>query len=51
MHPGKWAELFPDKPAIINSETEETLTFKQLEARSNQLSHYFEQGNIIKKVT
>ena len=48
MYPGKWAELFPDKPAIINSETEETLTFKQLEARSNQLSHYFEQNNIKK---
>ncbi len=48
MYPGKWAELFPDKPAVINSETEETLTFKQLEDRSNQLSHYFEQNNIKK---
>ena len=46
MYPGKWAELFPDKPAVINSETEETLSFKQLEERSNQLSHYFEQNNI-----
>ena len=38
MYPGKWATVFPDKPALINSATGQTTTFKQLNDRSNQLA-------------
>ena len=38
MYPGHWAQLTPEKPAIINSVTQEQLTFKQLDDQSNQLA-------------
>ena len=38
MYPGHWAQLTPDKPAVINSVTGEQLTFKELDDQSNQLA-------------
>src|SRR5262245_11218790 len=38
MYPGKWATVFPDKPALINTATGAMVTFKQLNDRSNQLA-------------
>ena len=38
MYPGKWAKEFPDKPAIIHAVTGETITYAQLNDRSNQLA-------------
>ncbi len=38
MYPGKWAEEFPDKPAVIHSVSGETLTYRALDDRSNQLA-------------
>ncbi len=38
MYPGKWARLSPQKPAIINAVTGETVTFKELDDRSNRLA-------------
>lgn len=38
MYPGHWATQFPDKPAVINSATGQTLTYAQLNDRSNQLA-------------
>lgn len=40
MYPGYHAQEFPDKPAVINAATEETVTYKELNARSNQLAQY-----------
>ncbi|MCG8405158.1 MAG: AMP-binding protein, partial [Phycisphaerales bacterium] len=40
MYPGFHAQEFPDKPAVINAATEETVTYKELNARSNQLAQY-----------
>ncbi len=38
MYPGKWAELFPDKAAIVHAINGETVTYKALNDRSNQLA-------------
>ena len=38
MYPGTFAETTPDKPAAIMAGTGETLTYKQLDDRSNQLA-------------
>lgn len=38
MYPGKWAELTPDKPAVIHSVTGEQTSFRELNDRSNQLA-------------
>lgn len=45
MYPGKWAKLYPDKPAAIHSGTDERISFRELDDRSNQLAQlFFEQG-------
>lgn len=41
MHPSVIAGKSPDKPAIIMAGTGETLTYRQLEERSNQGAHLF----------
>ena len=41
MYPGKWAELCPDKAAVINSVTGQQTTFRELNDRSNQLAQLF----------
>ena len=38
MHPGVHAEKNPDKPAYIMGGTGETVTYKELDDRSNQLA-------------
>ena len=38
MYPGKWANEFPDKPAVINSATDEAFTYRELNERSNQMA-------------
>ncbi len=38
MYPGTFAETTPDKAAAIMADTGETLTYKQLDDRSNQLA-------------
>ncbi|MFP6835078.1 MAG: AMP-binding protein [Pseudomonadales bacterium] len=38
MYPGKWAQVFPDKPAVVHSNSGESVTFGQLNDRSNQLA-------------
>src|ERR1700744_531681 len=41
MHPSAHARNMPDKPAIIMASTGETLTFRQLDERSNQGAQFF----------
>src|SRR4051812_16721811 len=38
MYPGKWAKTDPDRPAQIMASTGETLTYKELDERSNRLA-------------
>ncbi len=39
MYPGKHAVLHSDRPAIVMATTGETVTYAELEARSNRLAH------------
>src|SRR6185436_4183046 len=41
MHPSVFAEKTPDKPVYIMAATGETVTFRQLEERSNQAAQLF----------
>ena len=41
MHPTHHAARLPDKPALIMAGTGETVTYSQLDARSNQGAHLF----------
>jgi fatty-acyl-CoA synthase len=41
MFPGTWAELTPDRPAVIMAESSETLTFRELDEHSCQLAQLF----------
>ncbi len=38
MYPGKWAGLFPDKPAAIDSQTGRSVSFRELDERSVQIA-------------
>jgi long-chain acyl-CoA synthetase len=38
MYPGHWSKVYPDKPAVIHSETGERVTYQALNDRSNQLA-------------
>jgi fatty-acyl-CoA synthase len=38
MYPGKWSQESPERPAVIHSVTGETVTFRQLDERSNRLA-------------
>ena len=40
MYPGHWAKIQPDKAAVIHSGSGETLTYQQLDDRSNQLAQF-----------
>jgi len=39
MYPGKYVALNPDRPAVIMAGSGETITYAELEARSNRLAH------------
>ncbi len=38
MYPGHWSKIFPEKPAVIHSQTGEQLSYRELDQRSNQLA-------------
>lgn len=46
MHPSTHAQTTPDKPAYIMAETGESVTFRQLEDRSNQIAHLFRDSGL-----
>jgi len=41
LYPGAHAKTRPDHPAFIMASTGETVTYGELEARTNRLAHYF----------
>jgi long-chain acyl-CoA synthetase len=38
VYPGKWAQEYPDKPAVIHAESGETISYRELDDRSNRLA-------------
>lgn len=46
MHPHVHAAATPDKPAYIMGATGETVTFKELDARSNQVAHLLRDAGL-----
>lgn len=46
MHPYVHAAKTPDKPAYIMGATGETVTFKELDERSNQVAHLFRAAGL-----
>ncbi|MEK9869222.1 MAG: AMP-binding protein [Gammaproteobacteria bacterium] len=38
MYPGHWADVFPEKKAIVHAVTDDSFTYRQLNDRSNQLA-------------
>ena len=41
MHPSVHAQNHPDKPAVIMAQTDETISYAELDKRSNQIAHLF----------
>ena len=48
MYPGKLAKKYEDRPAFIMASTGEIVTYKEFEARSNQLAHFFREEGLKK---
>ncbi|MEP2830171.1 AMP-binding protein [Parvibaculum sp.] len=46
MHPSSHARTTPDKPAYIMAATGESVSFKELDERSNQLAHLFRDAGL-----
>jgi len=46
MYTGKHAYLRPLQPAFIMASTGETVTYRELEGRSNRLAHLFRQRGL-----
>jgi acyl-CoA synthetase (AMP-forming)/AMP-acid ligase II len=46
MYPGTYAESKPEQPAIIMGRSEETVTYGELEARSNQLARLWRSAGL-----
>ena len=38
MYPGHWADVFPEKKAIVHAVTGDSFTYRHLNDRSNQLA-------------
>ena len=47
MHPGTHAAANPDKPAVIMAGSDETITFRQLDAEANQVSRMFRDAGLV----
>ena len=46
MYPGKYAEQYPDKPAIIMASSGEVLTYRDYEAHCNRLAHLLRERGL-----
>ena len=46
LEPGYWARKTPNKPAIIMEPSGETVTYRELDERANQLSHYLRNAGL-----
>lgn len=48
MYPEYWAEKFPEKPAAINSETGESLSYRELSDRCNRFVNLMRDRGIVR---
>ena len=48
MYPGNQAKKYSKRPAFIMASTGETVTYREFEARSNQLAHFFREEGLKK---
>ena len=46
MYPGKHAAAHPERPAVIMAASGETITYGELEARSNRLAHFLRERGL-----
>ena len=46
MHPSSHVSTTPDKPAYIMAATGESVSYKELDERSNQLAHLFRDAGL-----
>ena len=46
MYPGKWAALFSDKPAAIDSQTGASVSFRELDERSIQIARLLQDRGL-----
>jgi long-chain acyl-CoA synthetase len=46
MYPGTYAKSHPDRPAFVMAATGETVTYGELEARTNRLAHYLRAAGL-----
>ena len=45
-YPGAFAQTTPDKPAYVMASTGETVTYRELDERSNQLAHLWHERGL-----
>ncbi len=48
MYPGHWSKIFPNKPAVVHASSGESITYQQLDDRSNQLAQLMWQQGLRK---
>ena len=46
MYPGHWARVSPERSAAVNADTGETLSYAELDARSNRLAHFLARSGL-----
>jgi long-chain acyl-CoA synthetase len=46
MYPGHWAQITPDKPAVIMAETGDTVSYGELDERSVRLARVWQQAGL-----
>ena len=46
MYPGHWAQITPDKPAVVMAGTDDVITFKELDERSIRLARVWHNAGL-----
>jgi fatty-acyl-CoA synthase len=46
MYPGHWAQITPDKPAVVMAGTDDVITFKELDERSIRLARVWHSAGL-----
>ena len=47
MYPGYWAREAPERPAVVMATSGKVLTYRDLDARSNQLAHHLRRLGLV----
>ena len=46
MYPGHWAQVTPDKPALVMAGTDDVVTFRELDERSVRLARVWRDAGL-----